>query len=271
MSKKPPDIVHQAPTDSLEIVELAKETNQKNSKKYSYSILFGLSIFSALVITSAWFTFQSGWLGLLYIAVIVIAQIILIIPATLLVFFIHRYLSRRNKFPEIQPLIRVGIPLLINSLPVLAFFTLNLMTGIQNDNFDNNLRQNLIVTVKENTIIRNFLDEYSYHAVLHIKNNTGKTIEGTIFSIDSYKDGEGEDRLGVACSDKSMSIPPGESNVEITIPLYPKWCRDKHPDQPLFLHYIFSAKNTNYITLSTPLSNDINKQLHQWYDETCAN
>jgi sterol desaturase/sphingolipid hydroxylase (fatty acid hydroxylase superfamily) len=100
----------------------------RKSKKDADRLLLGISIRSALAILSLWllapFLRGGGGLEMNFVFVIIAGQWLLVIPATLVDFYVYRGLSHRRQLYKIHHLVRVGLPLLLNILAASSFFIL---------------------------------------------------------------------------------------------------------------------------------------------------
>jgi hypothetical protein len=123
--------------DNLEnnvIDEDSKPQDAGKSKRIAYLLLIGLSILSALAVMSPWLI-RLRWpppnpsdLGaLIYALKIIGAQWLLVIPATLLVFFVYKGIARLTQLAQlyrIKTWAQFEIPLLFNVLSASYIFLL---------------------------------------------------------------------------------------------------------------------------------------------------
>ena len=98
------------------------------SKKGAYLLLLGLSTLSALAILSLgliilWGSGAMDSMNWMFELVLMLAaQWLSVIPATLIISSVYKRLSRRKQLYEINPLVRVGLPLLFNILAASSIF-----------------------------------------------------------------------------------------------------------------------------------------------------
>lgn len=253
--------------------QTAEYKRKNKNKEISYLILLGMSILSALAITALWTTFPSGNLGLAGILpffLILMVQLILVVPATLLISFVHSKLTHQNKLAEVQPSLRVGIPLIFNILAAFSYFIMAFVIRLQQNISGFNLSRNVIVTIKEETITppgssKIYENSYIYRAALHVENNSGDRIPQMIFFIGAYDQGDlkwpyanahgiGSGQL----SNSSRYIPPGTSDIIIDLFIQSDVlkCHNSNLDKPLYFLYNLIEQYQ-----SVPVSNRINQEL----------
>lgn len=235
----------------------------KGSKQEAYLLLLKFSTQSALIILSPWLIallFAAPYLveGMA-LPLIMIVQVLLIIPATVVV--VRKY----GKQVEINGHYQVGagmdviIPLAFNFLAGTGYFILTFgmafisssISTWQGNTFSARMSPNLIVTIKEESVIEKDQD---YRAVLHIENKTGEDLSLFMSIGDSTskigqmpnayhnmsKSGQNPDEFtreyGIS---GQVLMPRGTSDRTILVSLptfYPDFC-DGFLKKPLHLLY----------------------------------
>ena len=264
--------------------EIIKNTSKSSSRGIFmlYLPIIVLSVISASLIASlSLIAFQGdgGLGGFFLLAFLQIAQWILVIPATAAVYFLYSTLSNTGSFYKVNYLAQIGIPLTFNIVGAgfiyILFFAINLQSDISNSV----LSRNVVLTIMNETVqpwhgddkyrASPAVNEYAYQVLLHVKNTSGVEVPQMSFFIGAYEKedfdfpygsdhGIGHQQLTLI--EGQNTIPIGESDIVINIPIYKIYLQCNNPNlaKPLYLLYSIGEQYT-----SVTVSNSINKRLLQ--------
>ncbi len=260
------------PKNDIRSVNVSQDTGK--SKWTAFLLLLGLSTLSVLAILSLWsimwaYHGDGSLMILVWVWVIMAGQLILVIPATLIVSSVHKRLSYHRSLYEINPFARVGLPLLFNLLAAGSFFISMFISPWINNTSDFLLSRNLTLTIKEESIVpaKTNMTPYAYHAILHAENKTGQEISPHFYLGDYSTQAnqsafDREHQLGTAWPRIRIPIPSGDSDITIDIPIRRTvlFCNNEILAKPWHLLYRLSGDKTQ---VSLVVDKSINKRLQE--------
>lgn len=252
-----------------------------------YWLLTGISIISGAIIFASYFIVRKLMPcdGITCISVFLIGlglQWLLVVPATIVVVFVFKRLTRLNSLGNVYAVVLVGIPLIFNIFGANSFFITGYFYAV---NFDKdrlvpnaNFLQNFAFTSikKEQLLYKKYDDDlsfYTYNAILQAENKTGVHINKMMFSltgsgVDEAKHfGLDDNLIGVDGywawqGNDGIHMPSGNSEIEINIKFEPSALDCEKFKKPLALIYKIESSPTA-AKKSIAIGDSISKELKQ--------
>lgn len=246
-----------------------KKSISKNSRRGNlifYLPLVVLSAISASLIASlSLIAFQGdGGLGALFLLVFLQrVQWILVIPATVAVYFLYFVLSNKVSFYKINHLAQIGIPLIFNILGAgfiyILFFSTVHLHRLQSDASSSYIDNNVDFSIKNEALIpwsvpNPNMHYVAYQVTIYVKNDLQNEIPAS-FMLAHYND-PASHFAGIAPGTNPIS--QGESDIVVNMPIlvHDLQCGGKPP----YLFYYIDNEHSKSIAM---VSNNINRELQQ--------